>query len=288
MNTLCEVRLVPARRAPAVAGRVGSFPWLLRTCLTHLASGLIDSCITQLEAQGPSRTCNESQEQKKRRAWELRFRVWCLWRRVHGALAHLPQPSSFRVLGLGFRVSGLGCQVSGFGFRVQGFGFRVSGLGSRVSGLGFRASGLGSRVSDLGSQVSGLGFRVSGFGFWASGSGVQVSGFGFRASGSEFRGWGFGPRIPGLVFRVQGFGFRVSGLGFGVLGFGIWVSGFGFGVSGKGLGIRVVLYPLAVMASRISNGSPDSSQFLRTRMHVNRRMHSNGLVKPAVEQTWHI
>ena len=27
---------------------------------------LIDSCITQLKAQGPSRTCNESQEEEKK------------------------------------------------------------------------------------------------------------------------------------------------------------------------------------------------------------------------------
>jgi len=26
---------------------------------------LIDSCVTQLEAQGPSRTCNESEEEEK-------------------------------------------------------------------------------------------------------------------------------------------------------------------------------------------------------------------------------
>ena len=30
---------------------------------------LIDSCITQLKAQGPSRTCNESKEKKKHRVF---------------------------------------------------------------------------------------------------------------------------------------------------------------------------------------------------------------------------
>jgi len=29
---------------------------------------LIDSCITQLKAQGPSRTCDESEEEKKKRS----------------------------------------------------------------------------------------------------------------------------------------------------------------------------------------------------------------------------
>jgi len=30
---------------------------------------LVDSCITQLNAQGPSRTCNESKEEEKEGAW---------------------------------------------------------------------------------------------------------------------------------------------------------------------------------------------------------------------------
>ena len=33
----------------------------------------IDSCITQLEAQGPARTCNESKEEEKKK--KIRFRV---------------------------------------------------------------------------------------------------------------------------------------------------------------------------------------------------------------------
>ena len=31
---------------------------------------LIDSCITQLKAQGPSRTCNESKEEAEEEVWE--------------------------------------------------------------------------------------------------------------------------------------------------------------------------------------------------------------------------
>ena len=30
---------------------------------------LMDSCITQLEAQGPSRTCNESQGEEEKKVW---------------------------------------------------------------------------------------------------------------------------------------------------------------------------------------------------------------------------
>jgi len=72
----------------------------------------IDSCITQLKAQGPPRTCNESNEVKD---------------------------------------SGIGSRVSGFGFRayrirvgswpVRGrakHGLMDSGMGSRVSGFGLR------------------------------------------------------------------------------------------------------------------------------------------------------
>ena len=46
------MHLVPTRRAGCPASKY------LR---------LIDSCITQLKAQGPSRTCDESKEKKKER-----------------------------------------------------------------------------------------------------------------------------------------------------------------------------------------------------------------------------
>ena len=36
---------------------------------------LMDSCITQLKAQGPSRTCNESKEEEEEDSmWR-----WCVW-----------------------------------------------------------------------------------------------------------------------------------------------------------------------------------------------------------------
>ena len=36
----------------------------LKFCLSGMCLRLIDSCITQLKAQGPSRTCNESKEEE--------------------------------------------------------------------------------------------------------------------------------------------------------------------------------------------------------------------------------
>ena len=52
---------------------------------------LIDSCITQLKAQGPSRTCNESQEEEE----------------------EVARPPEARVRASGFRI-----QVQGTEFRV--------------------------------------------------------------------------------------------------------------------------------------------------------------------------
>ena len=43
---------------------------------------LIDSCITQLKAQGPSRTCNESKEEEEEAYHQVGFRVSGLWRWV--------------------------------------------------------------------------------------------------------------------------------------------------------------------------------------------------------------
>jgi len=82
---------------------------------------LIDSCITQLKAQGASRTCNESKEEEEGRGRTVaetgpshRSSIW--W--------NLIQRSGFRIQGLGFKIQGLGFRVQGFGFRVQCFGFR--------------------------------------------------------------------------------------------------------------------------------------------------------------------
>ena len=74
---------------------------------------LMDLCITQLKAQGPSRTCNESKEEE---------------------------------------VMGLGCRVWGAGFTVQDslVGFQVEGDGLRVEGWWFRVTCLGSGVDWVG------------------------------------------------------------------------------------------------------------------------------------------
>jgi len=36
---------------------------------------LVDSCITQLNAQGPSRTCNEIKEEEEEAGWSMATRV---------------------------------------------------------------------------------------------------------------------------------------------------------------------------------------------------------------------
>jgi len=51
---------------------------------------LIDSCITQLKAQGPSRTCNESKEEEEEDALVI---IFCCW-------------LGLRAYGLGFRIQG--------------------------------------------------------------------------------------------------------------------------------------------------------------------------------------
>jgi len=96
---------------------------------------LIDSCITQLKAQGPSRTCNESNEEEEKKTQVISQKLHYLFL----------QPSSRRLLRhpphrrprvprrhlrvrfdvAWFKVQGSGCRVQGSGFRVQGSGFRV-------------------------------------------------------------------------------------------------------------------------------------------------------------------
>ena len=91
-------------------------------CGTEAGSYLrrIDSCITQLKAQGPSRTCNESKEEEEEVEPEhvvvilcsgVAFRVWGLHR---GGIQ-----------GLGFGVWCLRFGGWGLGFRILGLGFRV-------------------------------------------------------------------------------------------------------------------------------------------------------------------
>ena len=64
---------------------------------------LIDSCFTQLKAQGPSRICNESNEEEAARACATRAGF----------------ERRFGVQGSGFRFEGSGFRVQGAGFRVQ-------------------------------------------------------------------------------------------------------------------------------------------------------------------------
>ena len=88
--------------------RVWPFPDADRTC----------SCITQLKAQGPSRTCNESKEEEEGRALQCTF------------TRSLSGPSAEG--GSGYGVQGSGCRVQGAGVRVQGSGFRAQGSGFKV------------------------------------------------------------------------------------------------------------------------------------------------------------
>ena len=67
----------------------------------------IDSCITQLTAQGPSRTCNESKEEEEEDLREPERARPLPARERRGLLQ-----------GLGFRVRGSGFMVYGSGFRV--------------------------------------------------------------------------------------------------------------------------------------------------------------------------
>ena len=83
---------------------------------------LIDSCITQLKTQGPSRTCNESKEKE-------------------GGVGFMSGGCGFefRVSGSGFRDQGSWFMVSRPGFMVQGFVCRVEGSGCGLQGTGCRA-----------------------------------------------------------------------------------------------------------------------------------------------------
>ena len=66
------VRTADAEHAPLVGhGHGPEPPACVNRFLTMLR--LIDSCITQLKAQGPSRTCDESKEEEKGR---MRGQTW--------------------------------------------------------------------------------------------------------------------------------------------------------------------------------------------------------------------
>jgi len=56
---------------------------------------LIDSCITQLKAQGPSRTCNESKDEREEFA--------CMYEDAKWGLRLIEAERGFGVQGSGFR-----------------------------------------------------------------------------------------------------------------------------------------------------------------------------------------
>jgi hypothetical protein len=94
---------------------------------------LIDPCITQHKAQGPSRTCNES---KKEEEEGTGYRV----KGIRGVGERLGQSQDVS-LGPGSRVKGTGCRVQEKGYtwcegeariEVKGVGYRVQGTGYRV------------------------------------------------------------------------------------------------------------------------------------------------------------
>ena len=115
---------------------------------------LIDSCITQLEAQGPSRTCNDSKEEEEVATNEESPRggVLFLMSDVYGY--HVGGQEDGEDTAVPEREDAHGdgdergedARETGFGFRVSGFRFRVSGFRFRVSGFGFEVSGLGVGV----------------------------------------------------------------------------------------------------------------------------------------------
>jgi len=160
-------------------------------CGTEAGSYLriIDSCITQLKAQGPSRTCNESNEEEEEEEEEEDSGMQhgrCGWRGITEASRSIsPTRSSSRdtpsasrpfapsasrpfatappspspappLVSLAVGISPR-CSKSQPG---SGFGFRVLGLGFRVQGSGFRVRGSGFRVQGSGFRVQGSGFRV--------------------------------------------------------------------------------------------------------------------------------
>ena len=96
-------------------------------CGTEAGSYLrfIDSCITQLKAQGPSRTCNESEEEEEALtvhgppSGPLKPRL-----QEHASTAELP---CSMVSGFGSRVSGLVLSVEHSVFRHSCFKSRVDG-----------------------------------------------------------------------------------------------------------------------------------------------------------------
>ena len=121
---------------------------------------LIDFCITQLKAQGPSRTCNESKEEEQALASASVLGVavlegCCESRRCSRDTypqSYITKYTSIRRLGLrvlGVGVQGLGCGVENSGFRIAS---GIPAASAFASALGFGVWGVGQ------------GFRVEGVG----------------------------------------------------------------------------------------------------------------------------
>ena len=147
---------------------------------------LIDSCITQLKAQGPARTYNESKEEEKKFGFRPRLRG---------------SGSEFRVSSSGYRVLGFGIWVSGMGFRPR---LQARAGAGGAPGLKFGVQSLVFRIY-IGFKVWWLGFTVLGFNVWClgctvSGFGVIVKGLGVRVSGLRFTLYGFCGLVQGFRF----------------------------------------------------------------------------------------
>jgi len=79
---------------------------------------LINSCITQLKAQGPSRTCNESNEEERRNQMGEDL----AYSKMVYSMADLMQEEGFSCRP---SLASTRYLVQGEGFRVQDLGFRV-------------------------------------------------------------------------------------------------------------------------------------------------------------------
>jgi len=102
----------------------------LQECSSEAGSylRLIDSCITQLQTQGPSRTCIESKEKEEvLRVWGLGVAcaVWVL-PAVRGNVTISRYTTKKRIQ---FRFESVPCSLLSGGFRVSGFGGCLRRLG---------------------------------------------------------------------------------------------------------------------------------------------------------------
>ena len=146
--------------------RFGAAPQDDAPVLHPLRDRRIDSWIIQLKAQGPSRTCNESNAEEEKSLGQ------------HPQMMH---PYCTRSV---VWVWGVGCGVWGVGCGVQGLGLRVCGLGQHPQMMHPYCTRSVISVCDtwLRAQGSGVyGFRVQGLHsphIWVQGSGLRAQGSG--------------------------------------------------------------------------------------------------------------